>query len=62
MIIQDFEGLDFGFTCDIDTGDFLLYEKNQSFPVLIKDSDAELFRRHIELINAELVFCNIHLM
>ena len=53
MLIKEFESSDYSFSCDSDTGNILLYDKSQTYPVLIKDYDAELFRRHIELINSE---------
>ena len=51
MPLQNFEGREYGYTYDTETGYFLLYGKTDKIPLILKDDDAFMFREHLELIN-----------
>ena len=45
-----FEGKEYSYSFDCDTGCFFLKKKNDNFSVAVKGDDAFMFREHLELI------------
>jgi hypothetical protein len=48
-----FTGSEFSFTYDVTSENFLLYRKRNEIPVILSGDDAEIFKRHIELLNSQ---------
>ena len=48
-----FEGLEYSYSFDCDTGCFSLKKKSDLFSVVLKGDDAFMFKEHLELIMIE---------
>jgi len=53
MLKNDFEGLKYGYSYNIETGFYTLYNKENKIRVTLNNDDGFMFKEHLELINIE---------
>jgi len=53
MFNRVFEGVDFSYFYDNQSNRYTLYWRKYEVSIILKDEDADLFRKHIEIISGE---------